>query len=334
MNIARCFGEGFHRVRRAPALLGWVFLASLAVSLPLAAAMREILRGSFGTSLVQENMRRGFDMDWYGEYSRTAVGLASTFGPSVVGALPVVGNLERTLDGQLFAVDKTVLAAGIAFLFAWAFLAGGIVLCLARPDEGRTRGSFFSACGVYFFRFLRLLVVSLAIYGAVFRWVSAPLHRWVERGTRDAVAELTAMTWTLGVYAVVGLLLVILGLSFDYAKIAMVLEGRRSALLALVRGVRFFLAHPGRTLGLYGMLLLAGMLLMGLYVLAAPGAGQAANAPLISAFLVGQCYVLARMFVKLWFLASQALLFQAATRASDAAAMAVETPPSSSEIAA
>lgn len=334
MNIARCFVEGFHRVRRAPALLGWVFLASLVVSLPLTAAMREILHSSFGTSLVQENMRRGFDVDWYGEFGRTAAGLASTFGPSVVGALPVVGNLERTLDGQLFAVDRTILAAAVTFLLAWAFLAGGILLRLARPEEGRTRGSFFSACGVYFFRFVRLLVVAMVIYGAVFRWVSTPLHRWVERGMRDVTVEFTAMTWTFGVYAVVGLLLVIAGVSFDYAKIAMVLEERRSALLAFVRGLRFFLAHPGRTLSLYGMLLIVGLLLMSLYALVAPGAGQTGHASLILTFLVSQCYVLARIFLKLWFLASQALLFRAATRGPEAAAMAMGSPRSASEIAA
>ena len=334
MNIARCFAVGFGRVWRAPALPGWVFLASLAVSLPLTAAMREILRSSFGTSLVQENMRRGFDVDWYGEFSRTAGGLASTFGPSVVGMMPIAANLERTLDGQLFAVDWTVLAAGIAFLLAWAFLAGGIILRLAQAGRARTRGGFFSACGEYFFRFVRLLALSMAIYWALFRWISGPLHRWVERGTRDVTVEFTAMTWTMGVYAVVGLLLVIAGLSFDYAKIAMVLEERRSALLAFVRGLRFFLSHPGRTLGLYGMFLIVGALIKGLFILSDPGVGQAGNAALILAFLVGQCYVLLCIFLKLWSLASQALLFQAAASGPEAAAMALEAPPSSSEVAA
>jgi hypothetical protein len=334
MTVSQCFLDGFDRVRRSPALVSWVFLASLIIALPLTAVMREILRDSFGTSLVQEKMRLGFDLDWYGEFSSTASGLDVTFGPSIVGVLPVLGNLERIVDGEVFAVDRTVLAAGIFFLLAWAFLGGGIILRFSQAKEATTRREFFGSCGVYFFRFVRLLVVSLLIYWAVFRWVSAPVHSWVDRLTRDLTVELTAMMYTLAAYAVVGLLLMISSLSLDYAKIAMVVEGRSSALLAFIRGLRFFLAHPVQTLSLYALILLAGVLLVGAYAVIAPGPSQSGNAALILTFLVGQCYILARIFLKLWFLSGQTLLFQSAAREPAPAAMVSEVPPRTSEMAA
>jgi hypothetical protein len=334
MTVFQCFFDGFGRVRRSPALIFWVFLASLIIALPLTAVMREILRDSFGTSLVQEKMRQGFDLDWYGEFSSTASGIAGTFGPSIVGILPVLGNLERILDGEVLAVDRTVLSAGIFFLLAWAFLGGGIILRFSQAKGAPARREFFGACGVYFLRFVRLLVISLLIYWAVFRWVSRPLHSWVDRLTRDVTVELTAMMYTLAAYAIVGLLLAIGSLILDYAKIAMVVEGRGSALLAFIRGLRFFLAHPVQTLSLYAMILLAGVLLIGAYAIVAPGPGQSGDAALILTFLVSQAYVLARIFLKLWFLAGQTLLFQTAERESATAAMASEIPPRSSEIAA
>jgi hypothetical protein len=334
MTVFQCFLDSFDRVRRSPALIFWVFLASLTIALPLTAVMREILRDSFGTSLVQEKMRQGFDLDWYGEFSSTARGVAATFGPSIVGVLPVLGNLERIVDGEVFAVDRTVLSAGILFLLAWAFLGGGIIFRFSRANEAVARREFFGACGLYFFRFVRLLVVSLLIYWAVFRWVSGPLHSWVGRLTRDVTVERAAMIYTLAAYAIVCLLLVISSLSLDYAKIAMVVEERSSALLAFIRGLRFFLARPVQTISLYAMILLAGVLLVGVYAVVAPGPGQSGDATLILTFLIGQCYILARVFLRLWFLSGQTFLFQSAARGPVSAAMASEMPPRPSEIAA
>jgi hypothetical protein len=334
MNVFRCFTGGLGRVLRAPALIFWVFLASLVVVLPLTAAMRDILKESLGTSLAVEKMRQTFDLDWYGEYSSGADGLAGTFGPSVVGILPVLGNLESLLDGKVLSVDRTILAAGIIFLLAWAFLGGGIVFRYSRPEQTPTRREFMGICGEYFFRFVRLLVISLVVYWAIFRGVSGPLQTWVTRLTRDVTVERTAMLCTLAAYAIVGLLLVIGSISLDYAKIAMVVEERSSALLAFLRGLRFFLSHPAKTLGLYALLLLAGVLLIGIYSLVAPGPNQSGDTALLVTFGISECYIIARIILRLWFLAGQTLLVKSVVSAPAPAGLAAEVPPPSSEVAA
>jgi hypothetical protein len=307
------YTKGLGLVRRSPSLVFWVYLACVVIALPLTAAMRGILNDSFGSSLVQEQMRRGFDISWYGEFSSGATGLAATFSPGVVGILPVLGNLEKLLDGNLFAIDRTVLSAGILFLLAWAFLSGGILSRFCDPRSNHTRRAFFAASAEYFFRYVRLLVISLLVYWGLFRWISTPLHDWVQRATRDVTVERTAMLYTAGAYALVGLLLVVSSLILDYAKIAMVAEERCSAILAFLRGLRFFVSRPGQTLSLYLLILLAGAILVAAYALVAPGPGQAGDSALIATFLVGQCYLVGRIMIKLWFLASQTLLFQAAT---------------------
>jgi len=320
MKPVRCYTKGFELVRQSPSLIFWVFLASIAIALPLTAAMRGILGDAFGTSLVQEQMRQGFDLDWYGEFSANARGLATTFGPGVVGILPVLGNLEKLLDGRILALDPAVLAAGILFMLAWAFLSGGILSRFADPARTRTRGEFFGACGEYFFRYVRLLVISLLVYWALFRWISGPLHSWVERLTRDVTVERTAMLYTAGVYALVGLLLVIAGLCLDYARIAMVAEERCSAILAFIRGIRFFLSRPGQTLALYLLILFTGACLVAVYALVAPGPGQTGDFLLVGTFLISQCFLVGRIFLKLWFLAAQTLFFQGAGEGAAAGA--------------
>ena len=316
----RSFAAGLEKVVQFPSLIAWLYLTSVLLTVPLALSMRTLLEDSIGSSLVHENLRQGFDMDWYGEFSSGvagnsgSVGLADTFGPSVVGALPVLSNLEKLIDGEILQADGTILLAGLLFLLAWAFFAGGILDRYAHPDMPPTRARFFSQNGEYFFRFVRLLIISLLFYWGIFRWVANPLHDWLEDATRDVTQEKTVILFTLLVYALVAFLLLLVSLVLDYAKIALVVERRRSALLALLRGARFVLAHPGSALGLYLLLTAVGLLLVWLYRLVAPGPGQSGTITILLAFLVGQIYLIARLGLKLWFLAGQTALFQSAER--------------------
>ncbi len=272
-------------------------------------------------------------MDWYGEFSSGSAGnsgsagLADSFGPSVVGSLPILSNLEKLLDGEILQsnlekltdgeilqADGTILLAGLLFLLAWAFFAGGILDRYAHPDEPPTRARFFSQNGEYFFRFVRLLIISLLFYWGIFRWVANPLHDWLEDATRDVTQEKTVILFTLLVYALVAFLLLLVSMVLDYAKIALVVERRRSALLACLRGARFVLTHPGSALGLYLLLATVGLLLVWLYSLVAPGPGQSGAATILLAVLVGQLYLIARLGLKHWFLAGQTALFQSAER--------------------
>lgn len=314
MRIVRSFVAGLEKVVQFPSLIAWLYLTSVLLTVPLALSMRTLLKDSLGSSLVHENLRQGFDMDWYGEFSSGGAGLADSFGPSVVGALPVLNNLEKLLDGEILQADGTILLAGLLFLLAWAFFAGGILDRYAHPDEPPTRARFFSQNGEYFFRFVRLLIISLLFYWGIFRWVANPLHDWLEDATRDVTQEKTVILFTLLVYALVAFLLLLVSLVLDYAKIALVVERRRSALLACLRGVRFVLTHPGSALGLYLLLATVSLLLVWLYSLVAPGPGQSGAITILLAFLVGQIYLIARLGLKLWFLAGQTALFQSGER--------------------
>lgn len=314
MRIVRSFMAGLEKVVQFPSLIAWLYLTSVLLTVPLALSMRTLLKDSLGSSLVHENLRQGFDMDWYGEFSSGSAGLADSFGPSVVGSLPILSNLEKLIDGEILQADGTILLAGLLFLLAWAFFAGGILDRYAHPDEPPTRARFFSQNGEYFFRFVRLLIISLLFYWGIFRWVANPLHDWLEDATRDVTQEKTVILFTLLVYALVAFLLLLVSMALDYAKIALVVERRRSALLACLRGARFVLAHPGSALGLYLLLAAVSLLLVWLYSLVAPGPGQSGATTILLTFLVGQIYLIARLGLKLWFLAGQTALFQSAER--------------------
>ena len=96
---------------------------------------------------------------------------------------------------------------------------------------------------------------------------------------------------------------------FDYAKVRAVVEDRRSMLGAIAAAVGFIRRNGAAA----GLLFLANValfaLVVGVYSLFAPGAGGS-DLSMWSAFLLGQLYVLARLWVKLTFWASETALFQ------------------------
>ena len=303
------FLAGLRLVLRTPSLLAWVYLTTLVVAFPLTLAMRELLQGSFEGSLMEDRLRQGFDLLWYQEFAAGRTGLGKTFGPAVVGILPVLSNLERLLDGKLHQVDGSVLGAGILMVLAWSLLLGGILSRFAHEGKPHLRAGFLAQGGLFFWRFLRLSVISGLLYWGIFRGIGQPLHRWIETATRDTTVERTVLIYTVLAYVLVGLLFLMTQLVLDYARISLVVEERRSVLLALFRALGFVKDHRRPVLGLF-LLLAAGPLLWFLaYAWLAPGPNQSTWTAVLLAFCLGQVYLAGRWAFKLWFLASQTHFF-------------------------
>ena len=311
MDVRTHFFAGLRLILRTPSLVAWVYLTSLVVAFPLALAMKDLLQSAFEGSLVEDNLRQGFDLAWYEEFAANNTGLGKTFGPSVVGILPLLGNLERLLDGTLHQVEPSVLGAGIVMLLAWSFLLGGILSRFADPEEPYSRSRFLAQGGLFFWRFLRLSVISILLYWGIFRGIGHPLHQWIETITRDTTAERTALIFTVLAYVLVGSLFLLIQLLLDYAKICLVVEERRSVLLALLRALSFVKDHRRTVLGLYLLLAAAVLLWFLAYGWLAPGPNQSTWTAVLLAFALGQAYLVGRWMFKLWFLASQTHLFVA-----------------------
>ncbi len=309
MSSLRAALQGFGRVLGSPGLVLWLWLVSVVVATPLAVAMASSIEESIGGSLVYQNLRDGFDMGWYGEFDAQAKGLAKTLSPSVVGAGAFFDNIEAWLNGRLFEMLPALVAAGCVYAFLWAFLLGGI---LHRYADGRglfRLPEFFSRGAEFFFRFVRLAVLSGFLYYLVYRFASWLFGR-VEDAMRDVTVEKEVLGYVVAATLLVGFLLTFVNMAFDYAKIATYKENRRSMILAAVKGFRLVGGNLGRAAFLYYGLGFAGLLLLGAYWVVAPGSGQASTPSVIFAFLVGQAYLIAKLVLRLTFYAGQIALHE------------------------
>jgi hypothetical protein len=306
--IVDSFVQGIKRTVSAPAILLGVFLLTTGMAVPLAIALRATLGTHIGSSLAAYEAADAVNHDWWQEFQAQASGLASTFTPSVVGFAAVLENLSGVLDGEApIAPLAGVLGAYIA---AWTFLSGGIIDRLARQRPTRAHG-FFAASGVFFLRFLRLAAVAGLLYWVLF----AVIHEWLledayRRATQDLASERAAFAWRVVLYIAFGALLVVANVLFDYAKVRAVVEDRRSMLLALAAAARFVYRNRARVFGLYAANAVLFVALVGLWAMLAPGAGGAGLSMWLG-FVLAQVYIVARLFLKLQFIASQTALFQA-----------------------
>lgn len=300
-------GDGIRRVNRAPAILAGTWAVTLLVTVPLAAALRGMLADHLGPSLAADAAASGVNYDWMQEFSEQASGLGVTFKPTIIGFAAVLDNLSAFMDRT--ARPAVIIGAAAVYGLVWIFLAGGIIDRYARERATRAHG-FFGACGVFFFRFLRLAAAQAAVYGFLF----GAMHPWLfdrlyPRMIHEVSVERTAFLARLALYVVFGVLVAAAAMIFDYAKVRAVVEDRRSMLGAINAAVGFIGRNYRAAVGLFAADFLLFALVVAAYALVAPGASGAGVRTLL-AFGLGQVYIAARLWVKLVFWASETSLFQ------------------------
>jgi hypothetical protein len=309
MGSFAAWREGIRRVNGAPLVVIGMFAVTLAVALPLSYVLRSEIETHLGSSLAAETAAAGTNSDWWQEFSAQASGLASTFVPSITGFGAVLENLSNLLDNV--RQTRALVAVTAFWLVLWSFLSGGVIDRFARARRTRSHG-FFGACGMHVWRLLRLGLIALAVYAVLFGY----LHAWIfavgyPKWTQDLTVERSAFAVRLACYVGFGALLVLCSLVFDYARVRIVVEDRRSAVGGLVAGARFAWRHRQGALGLYAVNAVAFLWLAAAYAAVAPGAPRSGWSTWLVLGL-GEAYILLRHYLKLLFYASETAFFQGA----------------------
>jgi hypothetical protein len=325
MVVASWIG-GWRRVARAFGIALGVHALSFALALPLALLLRDQISTQLGSSVTAGSVANGVNNDWWSEFTAQATGLGATFTPSIIGFASTLDTLSRVLDARYPPAALLWLIGG--YLALWTFVSGGIIDRYARQRPTRAYG-FFSASGHVFFRLVRLTALAGVVYWLLFKYVHPWLFLDVLRDvTRELGVERAVFAWRLLFYALFGIVLLAINLVFDYARIRLVVEDRRSALGALRASMRFLWRHPLQLSALYALNGVTFVLLLALWSVVAPGVYGPGLAMWL-AFAAGQLYLFARVGLKLQFLASQTALFQSQlAHASYAAAPAPAWPES------
>jgi len=277
MGIFGIFGHGTRETVRLGRVIFTLWAANILFSLlavlPLAWLIDKDLAHSFWGNEV-----RGFDFLWVGE-------LIYRF-----------RDLPPLLGGWFLGV------AGLFFI-ASVFLNGGVVGRLV--ERARVTPSvFFSDCGHFFWRFVRLFLLSLPVYivgiGLVSRILSAALKPIVDSAPTEWVSLIISNLKFLAVVLIFSMIQML----FDYAKVRVVVDNSYQVLRSLGRTVGFLLRNFGLAWGAY--LLVSVSFILGFVVFLnvlkfIPNHGLL---PAALGFLWSQGFVLFRLWTRVQYFAT------------------------------
>jgi hypothetical protein len=203
------------------------------------------------------------------------------------------------------ALTGLVLLAAVLYLLLSVFLNGGIIGGLNRAEAKTTLADFFHDCGLYFWRFFRLFILSIPVYLAVLVIFYQLIKAFLEIFNRRAATEWPALIVSnLRLLALV-LLLAVVSMFFDYVKIGLVTSARKKVLEQTWLTLKFIGRRFFKAWGLY---LLAGLVFVALTLFYLEIARLLPkNRPLLVllVFLWQQFYILCRQWCKLLFFATE-----------------------------
>lgn len=285
MNILKAIANGVAATVRKSRLVALLWVINIVYAAAVIAPQALIVQAELGHSFMGSNVRP-FDVPWLAE-------AALKYG----GGLPAMGG-------------GLVLGVGL-FLGLYVFLNGGIIGRLLDREARPALTAFFADCARYFGRFVRLFLISLVFlvltFGVVLRLLSALITPFID----NAWTEWTTVILSNLHFLAALLLLSVVHMVFDYARIAVVADDERKVLKALGHALRFLRKRFFRSWALY-LLIVAGFLAGtgAFYVVLGRFSGPTTAAVLLG-FLWMQVYIVFRVWTKTLFFAAQAEFYRA-----------------------
>jgi len=201
--------------------------------------------------------------------------------------------------------QKQFIWFGLFYLISSIFISGGILSVIHNKKNKSTLKTFFVGCGEYFSRFLRLAVILIPLHLLIAALVFGAARFIIKSQIESFKSEVDIV-----IIASIGILIylflaVLIFIVSDYSKIVLVQNDSTKVLNSLGKGVKFTFQHLISTYSLYLLLLALPFLLIISYFVLETKIGMVSSSTIIGMFVVQQIFVGLRIFVKVWFLASQ-----------------------------
>lgn len=234
MNILKSYKQGIQEATSRPNMVFLLWLANLF----FASVAYFLFSAQFGaavaTSRLATELLRQLDMNVLVEF---LTGSSTSFGVLITAVIVIV----------------------VLYFMASIFLQGGILYTLIhrRDDETFTQ-VFFAGAGKYFGRFFRLTIYSLIL------WIPAIILFMILSGllkllTKNPVYEQRAFILTLVRVALALVLVFLIKMIMDYARIKIVTQDARTVFFSLLAAAGFVFRRLRKSLGLYYLLGLTGV---------------------------------------------------------------------------
>lgn len=260
---------------------------------------------------------------------------------AAIAALPVFALLSAELDHSLSAapmMDRfnldfmaelffkyydanpyivfSVMTLALVYTVVTLLTTGGTLAVFASTERRFNAPLFFRGCGVYFWRFFRLLILALIFYGIFVVGFNNLLARLLTFLTRTWTQEKFVLLLSWMRLLTVAFLFLVVNMIFDYAKVRMVIDDKRSAVGSTVKSIKFVLKNFRKTFALFLFCVLMGLIIIAIYNPLEQWLPQNGKRGVILVFLLQELFILARVYVRLTFFSGEVLLYDEMMRPS------------------
>ncbi len=281
MTLSTAIQVGARRVNSARSILLFTYFCNVAFAALIILPLVVSFGTNLGSSLESDRLFPNFDLQWMMEWLTS-----QRFNPIIL-ELPVL------------------LAAALAYLLLSTFLSGGAIGYFYLGG----REGFFTCCARYFPRLFRVSLIGMCFLLAVIT-IMALLNGAIHRLTIDSMEErlIVVLGWLRLLFGLT--LFSLFSMIVDYAKIGCVMHDNGSAIHETVGAWRFVRRNFAGTFGLYAVLTVFGLLFLLAYHGLSELLSQNTIVTVLLVFVLRQLFVLARIWLRLVFWASQLELYQ------------------------
>ncbi len=291
-NVSR----GWSLVWRHQKILWCVFAVNFLVALVASWAPRGMFSRILDHSMNSDRLANGFDLPTFIELmSKPEVSVAPL-------------------------AQSSLILSGLFFLFM-LFITGGMLVAY-REDRRLSMGEFFEASGAYFWRMVRLVLMSIVPFGICAAW-------WALVSALSGTLGDSSPNAKMGFYVTVGggvvlvVLILITRLWFDVAQVRAVAQDERGMFRNVMRAfVITFRALPS----LFWMYLRISLFGWAFLVLGVWGWTHLTGNHIFRVFLLWEIVLFAQLLTRLWQRASSVTWYGAYAEAHPAVAVDYTTP--------
>lgn len=284
MNIPKAYISGFQKAVKSPRMVFILYFSNLALALLLALPFMNFLQNSFGDSMLFENLLDGFDFTSF-------------------------SNLNFYNGDGISAILASVKWLFIAYFLMNVFLTGGIIRTLNK--EKFTTANFFAGGAYNFFRFLGLSIIVIIVQFFVALLVYIPLGIIFDSLGDKLSSEVNYYYYGIGGFVLHLLLFLLISMIGDYAKFNLVLNDSFNIFKGFWKGFKYTFKHFLKTYFLYLFLLILPAVVMYIYLYYESDMKMATGVGILIVFAMQQGFILLRVFLRVWILASQFKIYSA-----------------------
>jgi len=279
MKILNTFEKGFQTTNKRLRMVVYLWIINFVYSMLIVTPVYFLIKKDLSRSLMTDQIIEGRGLLWLGDI----IYKYQDIFPALVGWF---------------------LIPGIFFMLLYIFLYGGVIGRIAAQDEKMKMSDFLADCSKYFFAFLRVSLISLvaylAVFGGIYGIISALFNIW----KKNASTEWPLILSSILEFLILVLLFSVVRMFFDYVRVRLVVEKSKKTIRATLLNHAFIGKRFFRAWFLY--------LLVGLITAAIGAVYLAVYQPLpnigvllIVGFVWQQIYVLSRMWTKILFYSTE-----------------------------